>query len=123
MADPARVGQRACIRARPYLSASTSRRHCDGLWPAHLANALRKFAVSAKPTRCTIAFGKMRAALTSRPPGGSHTPLPSYLARDVLVSFGASPGHLFLYLHEHLGQAVGCWGLQRRVRTIGLEFL
>src|SRR4030095_4986623 len=45
------------------------------------------------------------------------------LHHSLSVASGASPCHLFPYLRENLGEAVGRRGLQRRERTIGLEFL
>ena len=48
---------------------------------------------------------------------------PPVLARDVLVSFDASPHHFFLNLLENLGQAVGRRGLQRWERPVAFKFL
>ena len=40
------------------------------------------------------------------PPAYITVASPSNLARYILVSIAASPRHLFLHLHENLGQAV-----------------
>src|ERR1700754_1214639 len=58
------------------------------------------------------------------PPASSITNvLPGYLARADLVSIAARPRHLFLHLHQHLGQAVGCRRLQCRERPVAFQLL